>query len=122
MQLKLDENLGNRGMELLRKAGHQVATVSEQKLCSASDKTVIEVCREEKRGLVTLDMDFANPLVFNPSLYSGIAILRLPSRPTLQDLLEAIQTLINALINKNIEGKLWIIQRGRIREYAPEKF
>lgn len=66
MRLKLDENLGARGAELLRAAGHDVATVYEQKLGSANDVRVLEVCVGEKRCLVTLDLDFANPLAFPP--------------------------------------------------------
>ena len=117
MKLKLDENLGVRGRELLRQAGHGVSTVAEQGLCSTTDRTLIEVCRTEGRCLVTLDLDFANPLVFKPSEYAGIAVLRLPAKPGPQDLLDAMRTLNAALTTRSIEGKIWIVQRGRIREY-----
>ena len=37
---------------------------------------VIAACGSEARGLVTLDLDFANPLVFPPEDFAGIAVLR----------------------------------------------
>jgi hypothetical protein len=69
---------------------------------------------------VTLDVEFGNPLLFKPSDYEGIAVIRLSSKPTPDDLLRAIRTLAGGLSRKEIKGKLWIIQRGRIREYQPE--
>jgi predicted nuclease of predicted toxin-antitoxin system len=120
MKIKLDENIGQRGKALLVEAGHDVATVLEQNLQSAPDTEVIEVCRSEDRCLVTLDLDFSNPLRFSPSQYRGIAVLRLPNRPTNQDLIEAILTLINALKGQSISGNLWIVQRGQIRIYQQE--
>jgi hypothetical protein len=81
---------------------------------------MIEVCRTEGRCLVTLDLDFSNPLRFKPNGYSGIAVLRLPPRPTPGDLTDAIRTLIGGLKQDEIIGKLWVIQRGRIRIYQQE--
>lgn len=69
---------------------------------------------------MTLDLDFSNPLNFDPTQHSGIAVLRLPNQPCHQDLLDAIVTLVGALNTEDIEGKLWIVQRGRIRIYQPE--
>jgi predicted nuclease of predicted toxin-antitoxin system len=119
MKLKLDENLGQRGAELFRKAGHEVATVAEQSLISAADDRLIAICHQEQRCLVTLDLDFGNALLFPPTYYSGIAVLRLPRRSTDVDLLTACQRLADGLKLRSIEGKLWVIDRGRIREYQP---
>ncbi len=121
MKLKLDENLGNRGAELFLAAGHDVATVVGQGLMSAPDAQVIAACRAEQRCLITLDLDFGNPLRFPPWEYCGIAVLRLPGKTTDQDLFTACQTLINALGGGELTGKLWIVQRGRVREYQPDR-
>jgi hypothetical protein len=66
MKLKLDENLGRRGEQILLDAAHDVATVADQGLTTAKDAVLIEVCRQEGRCLVTMDMDFANPFLSPP--------------------------------------------------------
>jgi predicted nuclease of predicted toxin-antitoxin system len=67
MRLKLDENLRQRGKELLDAAGHDVCTVPEQDLCSATDEQLAIRCCEDGRAIITLDLDFANPLRFLPN-------------------------------------------------------
>lgn len=117
MKLRLDENLGRRVQQLFRDHGHHTVTVADERLSSASDETLIEACRREGRALVTLDLDFGNPLLFRPSEHTGIAALRLPPKPSYADLLAAVQTLLGALAKGEISGKLWVVQPGRLREY-----
>ena len=120
MRFKLDENLGRRGRDLLTAAGHDVATVFDQNLNQAPDTEIIEACRQESRCLVTLDLDFANPLRFNPAGYCGIAVLRLPARFSYEDLMIAMRTLARAVEGESIAKNLWIVERGRIRIHRPE--
>jgi hypothetical protein len=41
--------------------------------------------------------------------------------PSHDDLLLACRTLIAGLAQETITGKLWTVQRGRIREYRPDR-
>jgi predicted nuclease of predicted toxin-antitoxin system len=66
MKLKLDENLGHAIHELFKGHGHDAASVFDQQMTSATDRNLIEACKREGRCLVTLDLDFGNPLLFNP--------------------------------------------------------
>lgn len=121
MRIKLDENLGERGRRLFADAGHDVSTVKDQGLEGAEDPAVIDVCRAEGRCLVTLDLDFSNPFVFPPERYAGIAVIRLPHRVTPNDLYAAVAGLVAALGRDPIAGKLWIVERHRIRVYRPDE-
>jgi predicted nuclease of predicted toxin-antitoxin system len=119
MKFKLDENLGRRGLAVFVEAGHDALTVVDQQLMSASDPTLLDVCIAEQRCLVTLDLDFSNPMKFAPDSTSGIAVLRLTEPITAQSVMQACRTLIAALRDDSIDGKLWIVESGRVRKYDP---
>ena len=97
MRFKLDENLGR----------------------SALDEQVFEVCRAEERILVTCDLDFANPLVYDPRTASGVAVLRLPKSPGPSDVQAAVACLLAALEQHDITGALWVVRSDRVRVWTP---
>ncbi len=120
MRFKLDENLGIRGVEHLRSAGHDVMTVHDQSLCGETDCRLIEICREENRCLVTLDLDFADTITYPPDKYAGIILIRLPKFPLLADIDRAIQTIVNAMKHDgDMSGKLWIVRETKVRQFRP---
>lgn len=118
--MKLDENLGFLCAQRLRDAGHDVQTVPDEGLCGTADPELAEVCKREQRCLVTLDLDFGNPLRYKPWLHPGIAVLRLPRKPQHSDLFSCLDVLTAGLCEEDISGQLWIVQRDRIRQYQPD--
>ena len=98
MSIKLDENLGQRVAAAFSAAGHDVAIVFEQRLTSTTDQQLFGVCVRERRLLVSLDTDFANPLRFDPLKSAGIVVLRVHGEPTRSELDDAVQTLLGACI------------------------
>jgi predicted nuclease of predicted toxin-antitoxin system len=71
MKIKLDENIGRRGAELLRTAGHDVTTVRDQNLQGASDETLFKICAGEARVLITLDHDFGQVISAGTQRWAG---------------------------------------------------
>ncbi|MCC6467866.1 MAG: DUF5615 family PIN-like protein [Alphaproteobacteria bacterium] len=90
----------------------------QQRLDGASDDRLFEVCRAEERCLITLDLDFANPLRFALAGTAGVCVLRYAPTAVQQSMLAAINTLAAALQRHDVAGQLWIVTPDRIRAYA----
>ena len=120
MKFKLDENFGMRTQHIFREAGHDVHTVYQEELQGATDEQIYQVCREEQRCLITLDLDFANVLHFPPQQTNGIVVIRMPKNPNLTILERLIRQFLLALDNMSVEKRLWIIEMGRFRVHQSD--
>ncbi len=67
--------------------------------------------------LVTLDLDFSNPLRFPPDQASGVIVVRL-HRPTHSLIIEALAGALHRITDP--EGAIWIVELGRIRVHRPD--
>ena len=119
MKCKLDENLGAATHRRLADAGHDVSTVVLQRMAGAPDSAVFERCATEGRVLVTCDLDFANPFVFDPRPTAGVVVLRLPKAHGPTDVLDAVDRLIAALQEHTVQGTLWIVSATSTRRFVP---
>ncbi|MFG0282872.1 MAG: DUF5615 family PIN-like protein [Phycisphaerales bacterium JB039] len=132
MRFKLDENLPAAAAAVLRDAGFEVETVRDEDMEGAPDSDVIARCKTEGRCLVTLDAEFGNPLLYPPEEHRGIVLLRLPPRADRAVILRTIETLRDALMMDREangmrlglpgpDGRLWVIQPGRVRLYQGDQ-
>jgi predicted nuclease of predicted toxin-antitoxin system len=117
VKLKLDENVHVDVRRALAEQGYDVATVREEGLRGHPDVDVLTAAGEEARCLVTLDLDFANPIHYPPPQHHGVVVLRLRT-PTyalqVKRLLSFFETQSEALA-----GKLWILDETRARDWTP---
>lgn len=119
MRLKLDENLGPAISGLFRASGHDVDTVRDEGLAGATDDKVFAKAGSAGRVLVTLDLDFSNPLRFGPSNTPGIIVLR-PARPVMEQIRSLAMETAAYLGVEDPLGRIWIVEPGRIRIHTPE--
>lgn len=120
MRFKLDENFGTRTQQLFREEGHDVHTVKDEGIQGSSDHRLYEICCNENRCLVSLDLDLSDVTRFEPSKTGGIVIIRVPRNPSLALLEQLIRQFLKSLAKMSVENSLWIVEVGRIRIHQAE--
>jgi predicted nuclease of predicted toxin-antitoxin system len=106
VKFKLDENVGRRGLELLKASGHDVMTVWDQGLRGVTDEELFQICATEGRVLVTLDRDFGQITRFPPEKSAGIVVLDLGQRATLQGIIGRLRDFLAVLESHTVTGAL----------------
>ena len=118
MKLKLDENIDRRLAQLCAEGEDEADTVFDEELSGKSDEAIDEACVEHGKTLITLDLDFSNPLRFPLGPTVGIIVVR-PPRPVLRQIRAVLVAALPELKSRVLAGKLWIAEPGRIRVYDP---
>ena len=114
MKFKIDQNLPIEAVDLLTAADHDAMTVYQQSLGGASDDRIVDVCKNEDRILITADLDLSDIQRYPPAQAPGYMVLRLP-RQSKQALLDLLAKAIPMLSVHPINGRLWIVEPGRLR-------
>ena len=114
MKLKIDENYPRGARAFLRSLGHDCHTVYDEGMNGGPDHRLIEICRTEKRCLLTLDVDFADIVTYPPEHYAGIVVFRL-SRQDTPFVLARLSEVLPTLTGLELGGHLVIVNDSRIR-------
>ena len=93
MKFKLDVHLLAR----LAAGGHEADTILAQRLSGQADEVIYEACCKSGHVLITLDLDYSNPLRFPPELTQGIVVLR-PPQPVLPILRSLLASALSELM------------------------
>lgn len=115
LKFKIDENLPLEIANIFTNASYDTETVYSEKLVGATDQTLTKKCKEEKRVLITLDLDFADIRFLSQDIIPGIIVIR-----TEDQTVDSIKPIIKSLIKKIDKGevplkKLWIVDEEKIR-------
>lgn len=109
LKLLLDENIGLRVYEELKRRGYEVQTVIEE-LRGASDEEVLRIAVSHGKIVVTMDRDFGYlAQAYNPP---GILLLRLRT-PTIPQRLEAILRALQ--LSEKLYGYITVVTETSIR-------
>lgn len=114
MRFKIDENLHPDVAAAFRARGHDALTVRDQAMRGAADSALASVCLAEGRGIVTLDLDFADARRYPPQSHAGLIVFRLRNESR-RHVLRVLDCLLDLLETKSPVGRLWIVEEDRIR-------
>jgi predicted nuclease of predicted toxin-antitoxin system len=114
VKFKIDENLPIEFAELLIAKGHDALTVFEQRLQGEADPAIADVCVQEGRVLVTLDLGFADLRAYPPRQFSGFIVLRV-GRQDKRHLLDVFRRCMPLIGQEPLEYHLWIVEETRVR-------
>ncbi len=118
MRIKLDENMPHALVSALSRLGHDVDTVIDEGLAAARDHLVWDAAQQEKRLLITQDLDFSDARRFSPGTHCGIVLIRLrdPSRTALT---ERVRLLFASESGDDWFGCIVIVSRDHFRVRRP---
>jgi len=101
-------------IDFLRSAGHEITTVQESNLREADDELLLHHADSGEYAFITRDMHFSNILVYPPSSYRGIIVLRI--RPeTSEEVHAVLAAALSQFTQQSIQGTLVVVDRRKFR-------
>ncbi len=116
MRFLIDEDLPRSVDNLLRQYEHEVTDVRDIGLRGASDADIAAYAQKHGLCLLSGDVGFADIRNYPPEKYSGVVVLHLPAKATSSIILNLLKSLlVQTEIVNQLNGKLAIVERGRVR-------
>ena len=93
MRVKVDEDLPNITVHVLRNRGYAALTVVEQGMGGWKDPALWQAVQAEQSFLVTADKGFADIRLYAPGTHAGVLLLR-PGQDGIRPVIELLQRVL----------------------------
>lgn len=113
MRFLVDENLPLEIIEYLLSVNHDVFDVAASDLRGSSDKILWSKAAEEKRIIITRDLDYPMPRL-RPSPF-GVILIRVPSDFKAAVIAKIFKEAIAKIDLEKLRNKVAVISPGKIR-------
>ena len=114
MKFKVDENLPLDVVQILRTNGYDALSLDDQNMVGTTDDNIANVCQEEERAIVTLDLDFSDMRRYPYQEYAGIIVIRV-RRQDRYHIISVFEKVLPLLEKEKLAGCLWIVEEKRVR-------
>ena len=121
MLVKVDEDLPQAAVQVLRVHGYDAVSVVEQGMGGAKDPDLWQVVQAEARFLVTADKGFGDIRSYLPGTHHGVLLLR-PDQDGIQPVTELLERMLAVYRLEPLTGTVTVVTpRGvRIRQGRPQ--
>ena len=114
MRLLTDLHIAPRTVEFLRTLGHDVRRVTDLLPANASDKAIVERAAQERRTILTQDLDFSSIIALSGRAAPSLLSLRLNSSKV--ELVNSVLQRMLPVLESDLEqGSIVTVEDQRIR-------
>ncbi len=118
MRIKIDEDLPNQVIRMLRDRGYSVMGVVEQGMGGWIDPALWEVIQTEKRLLITADKGFADIRIHPPGTHAGVLLLR-PDEDGIKPVISLMERVLLGFNLEDLSGTITVVNPRGVRVRRP---
>lgn len=114
MRLIADLHIAPRTVEYLKTLGHDVLRVPEVLPATAPDTEIITYAAQDRRTILTQDLDFSAEIALSGQTYPSVILLRLSSS-RIESVNKVLMDVLSGLEQDVLDGALITVEDHRVR-------
>ena len=114
MQIKVDEDLPKKVVEILKRNGYDAISVLDQGMGGWKDPALWQAVQFEARFLITADKGFGDIRQYAPGTHHGVLLLR-PDQDGIRPVVELLARVLRAYDLTALSGAVTVVTPRSIR-------